>query len=226
MGEAGQEPGWYPDPTEASLLRWWTGREWSSRTQPGEGSRSAGATPRTLPGLPTPAGPPVSGPSSAAWDAPIPLDIGGSAIPSAPQRHRSASAPAGGYGAPTSLAPAVVDAFRRMFRWGGRTSRGGFWWMWVAAFIFQIGAAVFDEYVIATYPGYEALPYFDPSIPVFVDIVSVLLLPLSIAFAIAQLGVGVRRMHDIGRSGWWLLVPFYNLYLATRPSDPAPNRWG
>jgi uncharacterized membrane protein YhaH (DUF805 family) len=52
--------------------------------------------------------------------------------------------------------------------------------------------------------------------------------------------VTVRRLHDLGRSGWqfWLfLVPFYNIYLSlvlcfTRGSDseneygPAPEKHG
>ena len=29
----------------------------------------------------------------------------------------------------------------------------------------------------------------------------------------AVLAVQVRRMHDVGKSGWFILVPFYNYYL-------------
>jgi uncharacterized membrane protein YhaH (DUF805 family) len=29
---------------------------------------------------------------------------------------------------------------------------------------------------------------------------------------------GVRRLHDTGRSGWWLILPLYNFYLLTTPS--------
>ena len=34
-----------------------------------------------------------------------------------------------------------------------------------------------------------------------------------------------QRIHDVGRSAWWLLVPVYNIYLLTQPSDVA-NKWG
>ena len=27
------------------------------------------------------------------------------------------------------------------------------------------------------------------------------------------IAVEIRRSHDVGRSGWWILVPFYSLYL-------------
>ena len=38
--------------------------------------------------------------------------------------------------------------------------------------------------------------------------------------------LGWRRMHDIGRPGWWCLVPFYNLYLSTLPSEQGDNSFG
>ena len=38
--------------------------------------------------------------------------------------------------------------------------------------------------------------------------------------------LGWRRMHDIGRPGWWCLVPFYNLYLSVLPSEQVNNSFG
>ena len=32
-----------------------------------------------------------------------------------------------------------------------------------------------------------------------------------------------RRMHDVGKSGWFMLVPFYNLILALSPSIPEKS---
>ena len=34
---------------------------------------------------------------------------------------------------------------------------------------------------------------------------SIVLLPL--------IAISVRRLHDVGKSGWWLLVPVYNIIL-------------
>jgi uncharacterized membrane protein YhaH (DUF805 family) len=42
-----------------------------------------------------------------------------------------------------------------------------------------------------------------------------------VVFAVMQIptiAVGVRRMHDIGLSGWWHLVPIVNWILAAQPS--------
>lgn len=40
------------------------------------------------------------------------------------------------------------------------------------------------------------------------------------------LSVGVRRMHDVGKSGWFLLVPIYNLILAFTEGDKGDNQYG
>jgi len=34
-----------------------------------------------------------------------------------------------------------------------------------------------------------------------------------------------RRLHDVGKSAWWMLVPLYNIYLLSRPSV-GPNNYG
>ncbi|MES2186650.1 MAG: DUF805 domain-containing protein [Pseudomonadota bacterium] len=55
---------------------------------------------------------------------------------------------------------------------------------------------------------------------------------VALALLLPSLGVGVRRMHDVGRSGWWLLlgfIPLANfvlLYWAVQPGEPAANAWG
>lgn len=58
---------------------------------------------------------------------------------------------------------------------------------------------------------------------------------LLIAFGLLlpSLAVGVRRLHDIGRSGWWLLIglvplvgPILLLVWACTRGEPQPNRFG
>ena len=38
-------------------------------------------------------------------------------------------------------------------------------------------------------------------------------------FSIMTIFWMIARMHDIGRSGWWILVPIYNAFLFFQPSD-------
>lgn len=54
----------------------------------------------------------------------------------------------------------------------------------------------------------------------------------SLAVLVPSIAVGVRRLHDIGKSGWWLLlafipiVNFYLIYLLCVDSQPGANEWG
>lgn len=49
---------------------------------------------------------------------------------------------------------------------------------------------------------------------------------LSAMLAIAMIAVSVRRMHDVGKSGWFCLIPIYNLILALTAGDVGPNQYG
>ncbi len=55
----------------------------------------------------------------------------------------------------------------------------------------------------------------------------------SLAVLVPCIAVGVRRLHDIGKSGWMLLaglIPIigglYLLYLFCQDSEPVTNAWG
>jgi uncharacterized membrane protein YhaH (DUF805 family) len=40
------------------------------------------------------------------------------------------------------------------------------------------------------------------------------------------LGVGIRRMHDTNRSGWFCLIPIANIFFAAEKGTIGPNRFG
>jgi uncharacterized membrane protein YhaH (DUF805 family) len=48
----------------------------------------------------------------------------------------------------------------------------------------------------------------------------------SLAILIPSLAVGVRRMHDVNKSGWYVLIPIYNLILACENGTDGPNDYG
>jgi uncharacterized membrane protein YhaH (DUF805 family) len=48
----------------------------------------------------------------------------------------------------------------------------------------------------------------------------------TLAVLIPSIAVGVRRMHDVGKSGWFLLIPIYNLILACTDSVKGENEYG
>jgi uncharacterized membrane protein YhaH (DUF805 family) len=48
----------------------------------------------------------------------------------------------------------------------------------------------------------------------------------TLAVLIPGIAVGVRRMHDVGKSGWFLLIPIYNLILACTDGVTGDNEYG
>lgn len=74
------------------------------------------------------------------------------------------------------------------FRFAGRASRSEFWWAMLFIGLVNMAAGLV---------GMLLPPMLAASLSL---VVSLLLLP-------ANLGVTVRRFHDRGLSGWWLLIP-------------------
>jgi uncharacterized membrane protein YhaH (DUF805 family) len=48
----------------------------------------------------------------------------------------------------------------------------------------------------------------------------------SLAVLVPSIAVAVRRMHDVGKSGWFILIPIYNLVLACTEGDHGDNEYG
>ena len=42
--------------------------------------------------------------------------------------------------------------------------------------------------------------------------------PVIIFLSVSQFAARTRRLHDVGKSGWWQFVPLYSLYLFLKPS--------
>lgn len=96
-----------------------------------------------------------------------------------------------------TFARAVKEAFSRFAAFKGRSSRRAYWFFILFSFLANLG----ESLLLGT--GLVGL---------------VLLLP--------GLTVAVRRMHDTNRSGWFILLPFVNLYFLCQPGDSGPNRYG
>jgi uncharacterized membrane protein YhaH (DUF805 family) len=48
----------------------------------------------------------------------------------------------------------------------------------------------------------------------------------SLAVLVPSIAVAIRRMHDVSKSGWFLLIPIYNLILACTPGVTGLNQYG
>ena len=47
-----------------------------------------------------------------------------------------------------------------------------------------------------------------------------------LAVFIPSLAVGMRRMHDVGKPGWYVFIPIYNLILSLTDGDRLENQYG
>ena len=116
---------------------------------------------------------------------------------------------------------AVRKAAARYADFRGRASRPEFWWCVLAIWIIGFVAQFLDRLIFGRAIGPEG---FDGG-PVSFLLVILVLLP--------GLALAVRRLHDSGRSGWWLLLEFIPvigwlllLFFYVQRSDPGPNRFG
>jgi uncharacterized membrane protein YhaH (DUF805 family) len=79
----------------------------------------------------------------------------------------------------------------------GRASRSEFWW-------FALGSTVF-EYFLIFMIQFQLLA--NPQAELWSLLLLVLTMNIAmIAIAIPQFSASVRRLHDIGKSGWWSLL--------------------
>ena len=104
---------------------------------------------------------------------------------------------------------AVVDGFKRWNDYSGRSSRSNFWWFYVFCFIapFITGAVSLAFTLVFSILKLDILSRFS----IIFSLLYIFILPVFVA-------VGVRRMHDVGKSGWFILVPLYNFYLFVQPA--------
>ncbi|HGE2348832.1 DUF805 domain-containing protein [Pseudomonas aeruginosa] len=74
------------------------------------------------------------------------------------------------------------------------------------------------------------------ALSVVLGLISEKLLPIanlySLAVLLPALGVTARRLHDINKSGWWMLIALipivglYLIYLLAKDSDAGQNQYG
>jgi len=61
----------------------------------------------------------------------------------------------------------------------------------------------------------------------FLGIIFLILFPIFVlGIMIPSIAVAIRRMHDVGKSGWFVLVPFYRIILLATEGDKGPNQYG
>ncbi|TCT02974.1 DUF805 domain-containing protein [Aquabacter spiritensis] len=85
---------------------------------------------------------------------------------------------------------AYLDAMRNYATFSGRTSRSGYWLFVLILILIELVAAVLDVVLL----GY-AIEHGGPISGI-----------VHLIHFIPALAIAVRRLHDIDRTGWWLLL--------------------
>ena len=98
---------------------------------------------------------------------------------------------------------AVRLGLRRTFQFSGTASRSEYWWFML--FIFVVTMTIGELIDFFYYRSLDPLDIHAMSSSL--RITGVFLL-LSLVSLIPILSAGVRRLHDIGFSGWWQLLSF------------------
>lgn len=84
---------------------------------------------------------------------------------------------------------AIKNGFRNYVTFSGRASRSEFWYWTLFTVLASIVAGILDGALIESELG------------MFGPLVSLLLM-------LPSLAVAVRRLHDLDRTGWWVLIAF------------------
>ena len=104
---------------------------------------------------------------------------------------------------------------KNIFDFKGRASRWEYW-----------GGSILGGYILLLF---LTMLYAATLYSFFGELISVILF---IYIVIAAFSCQVRRLHDVGKSGWNLLWnitgigALYILFLYVQPSEPKNNKWG
>lgn len=110
-----------------------------------------------------------------------------------------------------SFSEAVSDGFSKYATFSGRSSRSAYWWWYLFGLLVSAAATLVDQLLGTSF---------------------VLSGLAGLALILPSLAVLVRRFHDAGHSGWWVLIMLLPvigfvvwLIFALTESKP-PNAWG
>ena len=90
-----------------------------------------------------------------------------------------------------TIQDSVKQCLRKYADFSGRATRAEYWWWALATTIASMAFSAVDTFIAAFSGGYS----FSPLGTIF-----------SLAVLLPSLAVTSRRLHDIGRTGWWQLA--------------------
>jgi uncharacterized membrane protein YhaH (DUF805 family) len=136
------------------------------------------------------------------------------------------------------FAGSITTVFGKYATFSGRASRPEFWWwilfLIIVGFVFNVIDAVTGLRYGA---GSTDFTFNGQTVPLTNTGFGVLSTIWSLAVLLPYLGVTVRRLHDAGHSGWWLLWGYLLalvccigfiilLVFMLQPSQQGDNKYG
>jgi uncharacterized membrane protein YhaH (DUF805 family) len=100
-----------------------------------------------------------------------------------------------------------LKALQNYANFNGRARRSEYWYFALFNFLIGIVLTIID-------------------IALFGEDIQIISLIFNLGMFVPTLAVAVRRMHDTGHSGWYILIPIYNLVLACTDGDSGSNGYG
>ena len=92
---------------------------------------------------------------------------------------------------------AIATCMGKYGTFSGRASRSEYWWFYLFTILMSWGATIVDGAVASS--GDPAVASSgDPMVEIVVTLV----------FFVPIIAAGCRRLHDMGKSGWWQLLWF------------------
>lgn len=103
-----------------------------------------------------------------------------------------------------------INVIKKTLVFEGRSSRKEYWMFYLINFIIL--------FVLGFIEGLISTPDQEGSIKIAQVYYLLILIP--------SVAAGVRRMHDVGKSGFNLFIPIYNLVLLVSEGDKGRNEYG
>lgn len=96
-----------------------------------------------------------------------------------------------------NMGDAISTCFRKYATFSGTASRSEYWYFFLFYFIVEI----------------------------FTSRLGVIGLLVDVAIWVPLAAAGVRRLHDAGKSGWWIFLPFVNIVFLCFPTVTINNKY-
>jgi len=127
----------------------------------------------------------------------------------------------------------MLMPLKRFFDFSGRSRRKEFWLWILFVIIVYIVAGILDVQLGLGGAATSSSEFGDGGVSASANFSGgILTLVWMLITLIPNLSVSVRRLHDVDKSGWFILlgliplVGLYLIYLYVQPGTPGPNRFG